>query len=368
VIRWFDRWRHRGRALAYAEALAVWEEQCRLVDEMLRYATPDAEPFKTRVGTRLRPGEFLLCELWNVELVETRQFPAETVSHQVNVGLRTPLTVGVGTTRTVPARPVEESVVLDVGSVAISDQRVTFAGPKYGREWPLDELIRPVHDDATCTIYLPVSSRGETSGFRYPPPYVWMVTSHLDLALARHSGDWAILDTWKAVREDFDAQRPQPPAGVEIDADTIERARAVVRDEPASVPTERPAQLLGRRFAARLVDVVLGGVVFALLASLFGMSTMDTYIAVFATAVVYEARPVARRGGSLGKRLFHLAVVDRRTGYQPPWWRALARSLVLAASAVTVIGPVVQFVRLLTHPASDSFHDRIARTEVVATR
>jgi uncharacterized RDD family membrane protein YckC len=368
VTRWFSRWRNRNRARAYAEALVEWEEACRLIDVMLSNATPGAEPFKTHVGTRLRPGEFLLYELWNVALVETRQFPAETVSHQVNVGLRTPLTVGFGTSRTVPTPPVDESVVLDVGSVAISDQRVTFAGPKYTREWPLDELIRPVYDQANCTIYLPVSSRGETSGFRYPPPLVWAATAHLDLALARHSGDWEIVDTWRAAREDLEARRPQLPSGADIDADTIERARTALHGERPAATSMRPATLVGRRFLARLIDVLAGGVVFGFLAYLFGTSSSDTYAALFATALVYEALPIARRGGSIGKRRLCLAVVDRRTGDRPSSWQALVRSFVLAASVVTVIGPIVQLVRLLGHATEYSLHDRLAGTEVVATR
>jgi hypothetical protein len=59
------------------------------------------------------------------------------------------MSIGFSTTHTTPTAPVDRSVVLDTGTVAITDRRITFAGRKHARQWRLDDLICPVRGDDT---------------------------------------------------------------------------------------------------------------------------------------------------------------------------------------------------------------------------
>lgn len=369
LARQYRNWRDGREATAYVEALAQWELERDRLDEALAAAAPDAEPATSQVGTRLRPGEFLQCEMWNVCLVETRELPAETISHQLNLGLRTPVSIGLGTTRTLPTPSPDESMELDTGTVAITDQRVTFAGPKHAREWKLDELIRPVHDASSGTVYLPVSSRALTSGIRHGPHLNRLAETSLAIALARHSGDWAVIDRWRAERRQLERERPRPPADVRVDAHAVADAKArALAPGRARAPTARPAgQLVGRRFLARVVDWMLALTFFGWLLTTFDEG-MGVFVG-FALAVTsYEVLASAKWGRSVGKLLAGLAVVDRDTGGRPTQWRLLLRSAAWGASVLTVFGPWIQLVLLATNPTGTTWHDRLAGTKVVATR
>jgi uncharacterized RDD family membrane protein YckC len=364
---WFGRYIHRRRAATYADALAAWELKCERLDEVLARSAPDSAPLKSRTGTRLRPGEFLQCELTDIRLVETRQRPVRTTSRQANIGINTPVSVGFGTTRTTSAPESDESIVLDTGTVAITDQRVTFAGPKHAREWPLAHLIRPLCDEDGCTTYLPLSTRNLTSGFRYPRHLAPLVNTQLEIALARHSGDWRTVDAWRARRATLEKQRPRRPAGLVVNSGVLERARHGAREEEsATVAGSDPggSTHLGTRLSARAVDWVLASVLLSFMRLFFGNTGSGTVLALVGVLLLYEVFPVWRRGGSIGKRAVGLTVIDLDTGGNPPLWQSFLRSVAWLAFLLTVVAPILQVLRLAMGIDNRAWHDRLAGTTV----
>ncbi|MEW1774853.1 RDD family protein [Streptomyces sp. NPDC086777] len=156
----------------------------------------------------------------------------------------------------------------------------------------------------------------------------------------------------------------------------------------------RPAGL-GKRFAARLVDTLVVGVVTAAAAVPFGTKAADhvqdkidvaklsgrtetvwlldgttglylgIVLAVLLVAgVLYEVLPTARWGRTLGKKLFGLEVRDIE-GHEPPTFgAALRRWLVYTVPGLLGIGIVGVAWCLFDRPWHQCWHDKAAHTFV----
>ncbi|MGW5657707.1 RDD family protein [Streptomyces humi] len=159
----------------------------------------------------------------------------------------------------------------------------------------------------------------------------------------------------------------------------------------------RPAGL-GRRFAARLVDSLVVGMVTAAAAVPFGTKAADhvqdkidaaklsgrtetvwlldgttgLYLGIvlavlLAVGVLYEVLPTARWGRTLGKKLFGLEVRDIE-GHEPPaFGAALRRWLVYTVPGLLGIGVVGVAWCLFDRPWHQCWHDKAAHTFVAGT-
>ena len=151
------------------------------------------------------------------------------------------------------------------------------------------------------------------------------------------------------------------------------RRRRALRRPPRPLPGV-PATL-GRRLAARLVDlatvlVVVAGVVFLFARGLPAVPGSDVFeLSLFLVVLLgYEFLTVAVFGRTLGKWIMDLRVMNVN-GYRAAWWSAAARACLPYVLNVVTFGIFGTWCYL--SPIMDDgewrrgWHDRAARTVVV---
>ncbi|MFB8249963.1 RDD family protein [Streptomyces sp. NPDC055952] len=141
----------------------------------------------------------------------------------------------------------------------------------------------------------------------------------------------------------------------------------------------------GKRTLARIIDMILVGVVVWLLTWGFGVSEYDVdsdrievgksfwQSAVAAVLyIAYDTVMTARTGQTLGKKLLHMRVADLDNGSTPSVQTALTRAAVLwlpfafcCACVWTAISGGWSF---FDRPYKQGLHDKAAKTVVVSTR
>ncbi|MFF0887270.1 RDD family protein [Streptomyces sp. NPDC003456] len=141
----------------------------------------------------------------------------------------------------------------------------------------------------------------------------------------------------------------------------------------------------GKRTLARIIDMILVGVVVWLLTWGFGVSEYDVdsdrievgksfwQSAVAAVLyIAYDTVMTARTGQTLGKKLLHMRVADLDNGATPSVQTALTRAAVLwipfafcCACVWTAISGGWSF---FDRPYKQGLHDKAAKTVVVSTR
>jgi len=86
-------------------------------------------------------------------------------------------------------RAEEKPVVIDEGTVVITDKRVVFAGTKQAREWAWGKCLGVQHQSDQPWTAIAVSNRQKTSGILYGNEAAEMVRFRLDLAYAVATGE-----------------------------------------------------------------------------------------------------------------------------------------------------------------------------------
>lgn len=95
---------------------------------------------------------------------------------------------------------------------------------------------------------------------------------------------------------------------------------------------------------------------------------------VMGVSFVVQAVLVRVAGGTIGQLLFGLRVVPAEQGRtrRVPWQVSITRSAVwlaiMAASLVVLVPLMVSYLRPLWHPRLQTWHDSLARTQVITTR
>ena len=160
----------------------------------------------------------------------------------------------------------------------------------------------------------------------------------------------------------------------------------------------RPA-LLGPRLAARLFDLVMVGGIMAVLGApviqsmvthlqekidaarllpgetqvwLLDQQTLSALgllaLGLLLVGLLYEAVPTALWGRTLGKAVFGLRVLDRRSLRKPGFARALARWLSYQVLLVLLVGVLDLAWCMVDRPWRQCWHDKIGRTFVASGR
>jgi uncharacterized RDD family membrane protein YckC len=141
----------------------------------------------------------------------------------------------------------------------------------------------------------------------------------------------------------------------------------------------------GKRVLARIIDMILVGIVVWLLSWGFGFAqyTVDTddieYGKSFGQEVVaailyiaYDTLMISRTGQTLGKRLFDLRVADLDNGATPSVQTSLTRAAVLwlpfAFCCACVWTAIAGGWSFFDRPYKQGLHDKAAKTVVVSTR
>lgn len=151
-------------------------------------------------------------------------------------------------------------------------------------------------------------------------------------------------------------------------------------DPLAGMPPLAPS---GKRVLARLIDMIIVGVVVWLLSLLFNVGTYGTDVdnidagRSFGQSLIaailyigYDTILTARTGQTLGKRLLHLRVADLHNGATPSMQTSLIRAVVLwlpfafcCACVWTIICGGWSF---FDRPYKQGLHDKAAKTVEVA--
>lgn len=140
----------------------------------------------------------------------------------------------------------------------------------------------------------------------------------------------------------------------------------------------------GRRTLARIIDMILVGIVVWLLTWPFGVSEYDVdggdvnvgnslgqSVIAAVLYIAYDTFMTARNGQTLGKKWLHMRVADLADGSTPSTQTAFIRALVLwlpfafcCACVWTVISGGWSF---FDRPYKQGLHDKAAKTVVVST-
>lgn len=121
---------------------------------------------------------------------------------------------------------------------------------------------------------------------------------------------------------------------------------------------------LGIRFAARLIDFAIAGALAGALGALMGFG-YDWLVVGALLVLAYFAVTTALLGGTIGKRLLGLRVVDG-DGRSPSLGRSLAREAFVALGAIPFVGPLLAIVAWIAiavtvrqSPTGEGVHDRL---------
>ncbi|MET7699847.1 RDD family protein [Streptomyces sp. NPDC005485] len=141
----------------------------------------------------------------------------------------------------------------------------------------------------------------------------------------------------------------------------------------------------GKRVLARILDMIIVGVVVWLLSWAFGFSqyTLDTDKIKFADSfgrevvgavlyIAYDTLMVSKSGQTLGKQLLNLRVANLDNGATPSAQTALMRAAVLwipfAFCCACVWTAIAGGWSFFDRPYKQGLHDKAAKTVVVSTR
>jgi uncharacterized RDD family membrane protein YckC len=140
----------------------------------------------------------------------------------------------------------------------------------------------------------------------------------------------------------------------------------------------------GKRTVARIIDMILVGIVVWLLSWAFGVMQYNMnadkieYSRGFGQSVIaavlytgYDTIMISRSGQTLGKKLFNLRVADLDNGATPSVQTTLVRSLVLwipfAFCCACVWTAIAGGWSYFDKPYKQGLHDKAAKTVVVST-
>jgi hypothetical protein len=201
-VRWRERWarEYERRVRAYRASLADWRRQ----DAELRWlvtAATSARPVRHGNWSGWLP-------LARDEVVYWAAGDTGMVEAPYALRLRPPHFREFSRAEEPAAGPP-----VDTGQVAVTNQRVVFAG-RTRREWTYSTLIGMAHTGAGQT-WLLVTSRTQVSGVAPPPPMAVEFRLHLALALAdRASQRDAFVAALAEQLQRHQRARPRPPAPV----------------------------------------------------------------------------------------------------------------------------------------------------------
>lgn len=148
-----------------ARFLDALEQQADTLD-----ALANGELATESAGTALNKGEETVCVLPNVALTEY-QSTGSTYSGG-NAGISFPLAGKIrghvgGQSGSITKNP-EQLMVVDMGQVIYTNQRILFSGAKFVRDWDLDKIVSMEAGSNGVTVKIAVTNRERTSGLQAP--------------------------------------------------------------------------------------------------------------------------------------------------------------------------------------------------------
>ena len=131
-----------------------------------------------------------------------------------------------------------------------------------------------------------------------------------------------------------------------------------------------PPAAKGTRFLAAMIDgfasSVLSGACFALLKHAFGQAVVIKFAWTLVFPFLYFCLPVYLNGQTLGKMLMKIQVVPMDPKQEIALGQAMKRELLFKFISTIVF--LLGYVRILTHPDGNGWHDSWSKTRVVSVR
>lgn len=235
--------RHREKKLA--EAHQAWQSQVDDLNERLDavrnwFGADPTDP--DSAGLLLKPGEKPYAVLDGAALIEPRRAPGHFVggSHGVSLHIAKGVNYRVGAVHGTYVPGPESPTPIDIGRAVVTDQRVTFAGPKASREWLYAKLIGCQHAPDNWTV-LQVSNRQKSSGIGYDAEHAASIRFRLDLAIATFTGQRPVLQgQLENQLSELTHNEPQRPATLNRVAGTATATSALTGAPGSPAPSTNP--------------------------------------------------------------------------------------------------------------------------------
>jgi len=208
-----DASRHARAERRYRSEVDAWGNHAALLATRYSQAVNPDLLAQGSSGFAPRSGEAALGSWSGVDLIapkQTRVSNWTSVSYQATS--KTRIRTGGGTSTV-----VEDSAVVDRGTLAISNQRMVLMGSRRTIEWEFRRLIGGEHIGSNQTLIF-ISGRQKTYGVRYAYFYSDDIRFALELGIEMFSGS---ADQFAGrLRRELDAwlnSPPVPPQGVQVD-------------------------------------------------------------------------------------------------------------------------------------------------------
>lgn len=214
-----------GTAARHQAADAAWQREdadlCACIERAEAFRGMPAE----EAGGPLVPkrDERVLATVPGVILVESAR--AAGSSAQPTADVRYTL----GPARGTAAPGAVRLKTIDMGTVVVTDQRVSFHGRVRTREWAYSKLVGYAHDDRMPCTTFQVSDRRRVSGLLYPATVTGPLRFDLALAVAIFDGTVpAFVARLEVVRAEHRAHRPSAVADAKV-ARTEKHGRRILQ-------------------------------------------------------------------------------------------------------------------------------------------
>ncbi|MDP9093589.1 MAG: hypothetical protein M3N95_11820 [Actinomycetota bacterium] len=208
-LSWHERRQERHAEHDHAVALAGWQAQQDLADELARAAHAAPTGGVSVPGLMLKRGE---VGLWaaGAALIEPRVQQGHYVGGYSGVSLHIAKGVNyrVGGTRGYYVPGPEVQTPVDRGQVSVTSQRVVFTGTRTTREWLYAKMIGTHASSDDHTVLLHVSNRQKVSGLTVGAQGS-RLQAYMALGIALGQDDAAsVAQRWSQAADAHRSQRP----------------------------------------------------------------------------------------------------------------------------------------------------------------
>jgi hypothetical protein len=208
-VPWRERRAQKHAEQAHARAIAAWQKEQSLADQLASVARAAASGSITVPGVILKTGE---VGLWSApaSLIEPRvqQGHYEGRSSGVSLHIAKGVNYRVGAFRGHYVPGPELQTPVDRGQAFVTSQRTVFIGSRTTREWLYGKLIGVDSSSDDHTVLLHVSNRQKVSGLslaQHGPNFQTFLA--LGVAISQH-GAAAIAQQCTQAAEAHRAQQP----------------------------------------------------------------------------------------------------------------------------------------------------------------
>ncbi len=166
----FEKHKEEKAAKEHAVAVAAWTQEDDFLKGLLSIVEQGGADDGGDVALVLKKGEHSVLQLGNGGLFEPQRGPGHYAGRSSGVSIpigSTGMRYRIGQSRGTFIQGAENPTVIDIGTVAITDQRVVFIGRMHTVEWSFSKLIAIQHYENRPWTAIQVSNRAKVTGVTY---------------------------------------------------------------------------------------------------------------------------------------------------------------------------------------------------------